>query len=181
MSEITPLNSYGAGPGFPKLTKSNYRDWVVNMRIRIRTANKDLWPYLNDKLSEENRKDATAITSTQKEDLSDLIYIMLSTEARNMLSKRIYEDVVELWNEIKGIFTVSGNRQYIKLQREQQNLCYDQFQSIHEYKSAWNRLQNEIEDRGVKETRDNKFFIHILQTLPSEIRHLHADLALPRN
>ena len=168
MSEITPLNSYGTGPGFPKLTKSNYGDWVVNMRIRIRTANKDLWPYLNDKLSEEDMKSATAITSTQKEDLSDLIYIMLSTEARNMLSKRIYEDGVELWNEIKGIFTVSGKRQYIKLQREQQNLRYDQFQSIHEYKSAWNRLQNEIEETGVNETRDNKFFIHILQTLPSE-------------
>ena len=104
------MNSYGAGPGFPKLMKSNYGDWVVNMRIRIRTANKDLWPYLNDKLSEEDKMDATAITSTQREDLSDLIYVMLSTEARNMLSKRIYEDGVELWNEIKAIFTVSGKR-----------------------------------------------------------------------
>jgi hypothetical protein len=167
MAEITPLMSYGSGPAFPKLSKSNYGDWVVNMGIRIRSAKLELWEFIRDGVLQVD-KDTTAITYTQAQMLSDLIFPMLSTEARNMLLKREYTDGVELWREIKEIFTVSGKRQYIKLQREQQNLRYEQYDSIHEYRSAWKRLQKEINDTGVKETEDNKFFISILQTLPSE-------------
>ena len=63
ISKITLLNSYNARLEFLKLTKINYDDRVVNMRIRIHTANKNLWPYLNDKLLDENKKDTTVIRS----------------------------------------------------------------------------------------------------------------------
>lgn len=85
-----------------------------------------------------------------------------------MLSKMEYKEGVELWHDIRGIFTISGKRQYIKLQREQHDLSYGQFGSIHNYRSAWKCLQTLIKDTGVQETEDNKVFIHLLQSLPSD-------------
>lgn len=163
----TAMMSYGSGPALTKLSKSNYGEWMVNMGIHIRLRAVKLWSYLDDEYPEAE-KPATTITRAENQFLSDLIFPMLTTEAKQMLSKTEYRDGVELWKEIKGIFTVSGKRQYIKLQREQQDLSYTQFGSIHEYRSVWMRLQTAIKNTRVEETEDNKFFIHLLQTLPSE-------------
>lgn len=127
----------------------------------------ELWLYLDDDCPEEE-KPTTAITRTENQLLSDLIFPVLTSEAKQMLTKTEYKEGVELWEEIKGVFTISGKRQYIKLQREQHDLTYAQFGSIHEYRSVWKRLQTAIRNTGVEETEDNKFFIHLLQTLPSE-------------
>lgn len=150
----------------PKLTKTNYGEWAVHMGILIQTRNRPLWKYLNDKIEEAN-KPSTPLTRDEKLDISDLIYPMLSAEARQMLLKTKYEDGVELWKEIKKIFTTSGKRQYVKLQREQNELQYANFDSIYEYRAAWMCLQTAIKNTGVKETEDNKFFINILQSLPT--------------
>ena len=147
----------------PKLNKKNYGEWAVHMGILIRMKNRPLWRYLNDKATTPT----TPLTRDEKLNISDLIYPMLTAEARQMLSKIEYEDGIELWKEIKKIFTTSGKRQYIKLQREQNELRYTDFNLIYEYRASWMRLQTAIKDIGVQETEDNKFFINILQSLPT--------------
>lgn len=88
------------------------------MMIHIRSRALRLWIYLDDDCPEEE-KPKTAITRTEHQLLSDLIFPMLTSEAKQMLTKTEYKEGVELWEEIKGVFTISGKRQYIKLQKEQ--------------------------------------------------------------
>jgi len=105
------------------------------MGILIRSRNRPLWRYLDDRI-EEADKPTTPLTRDEKLDISDLIYPMLTAEARQMLVKTEYKDGVELWQEIKKIFTTSGKRQYIKLQREQHELRYVDFDLIYVYRAA---------------------------------------------
>jgi hypothetical protein len=164
MSESKGVTVFSTPNTAPKLTKSNYGEWVVHMGILIRSRNRPLWKYLDDK----GDKPTIPLTRDENLDISDLIYPMLSAEARQMLLKTEYEDGVELWQEIKKIFTISGKRQYIKLQREQNELQYSDFDSVHAYRATWMRLQTAIKGTGVQETEDNKFFINLLQALPKD-------------
>jgi hypothetical protein len=103
----------------PKLTKKNYGEWCMHMRILFR--GRGLWKFLQDS---EDSSDKPIPTPDQLMDIADLIYPLLSTEIRLLLASDNFEDGVELWKSIKAALTTTGKREYINLQRKLRALKY---------------------------------------------------------
>src|SRR4030081_584135 len=82
----------------PKLTKKNYGEWCMHMRILFRA--RKLWQFLDDD-GEEDEELIGKPTRTQLMDIADLIYPLLSTEIRLLLASDSFKDGVALWKSIK--------------------------------------------------------------------------------
>jgi len=146
----------------PKLTKKNYGEWCMHMRILFR--GRGLWKFLQD-----SDEDKPIPTTDQSLDIADLIYPLLSTEVRLLLASDNFEDGVALWKTIKTALVSTGKREYIKLQRQLRALEYPKSGSrATTFHAAYKKLVDAIEATGVKDSADNRFLLELLDKLPHD-------------
>jgi len=150
----------------PKLTKKNYGEWCMHMRILFRA--RKLWQFLDDDV-EEDEEPIGKPTRTQLMDIADLIYPLLSTEIRLLLASDSFKDGVALWKSIKTALVSTGKREYIKLQRQLRALEYPKSGSrATTFHAAYKKLVDAIEATGVKDSADNRFLLELLDKLPHD-------------
>jgi len=95
MSDLKGVTVVNTANTAPKLTKKNYPQWVINMGILIRTQNEKLWDYIDEHFPKDEKPTAP-LSRRQKRELADLMILMITAKAMQMLSSPNYEDGEQL-------------------------------------------------------------------------------------
>jgi hypothetical protein len=157
---------------FPRLTESNFNDWLIDIRAHLRTHK--LWHYTQSfylKASDENDDSVRAIWEEKSMKAADRMTLIITNFIKQKLRAKKFNDGYVMLNRLTALLQLIDETQFLRLTRELYTLQYSDFKDVSEFLTRVKVLKEQVAATKVEMTDDKRTLLTLTMVLWNESRY----------